>query len=175
MATTEVILTENIPGLGAEADIVNVKSGYARNYLVPQGLAYYLTPGALRTLNTLKAKRAEREARELNEAEALSKKIEKLTLDLVLETGETGKSFGSITSQDIAQKLKETLAGTEIDRHKIVLDHPIKTTGPKEVEIRLHPDVVANLALSISAAGAPEEEEAETEEKPKRRSKAQAD
>src|SRR5947208_4112862 len=138
MPTTEVILIENIPGLGAEADVVKVKAGFARNFLVPKGMAYEVTPGSLKKLNTLKAKRAEREARELNEAEELARKINKLKLTMILETGETGKAFGAITAKDIAEKLKGELGGMEIERHKIALDHPIKDSGPHEIAIKLH-------------------------------------
>ena len=104
MPNTEVILTAKIESLGAEADIVKVKAGYARNFLVPRGLALEVTPATLKRLNLLKAKRAEREAKELNEAEDLARKINKLKITLELETGETGKAFGSITAQDIGNQ-----------------------------------------------------------------------
>src|SRR5215207_9532678 len=133
MSTTEVILTEKIASLGAEADVVKVKRGYARNFLVPRGKALEVTPATLKRLNLLKAKRAEREAKELNEAEEISRKINKLKITLELETGETGKAFGSITAADIAAKLKSELGGVEIDRHKIHLEKPIKESGPHEV------------------------------------------
>ena len=99
MPTTEVILTDNVPGLGAEADVVKVRRGYARNYLLPQGKACEVTPAALRQLDTLKKKRAEREAREMNEAEEVSRKIGKARLTFTLATGESGKAFGSVTAQ----------------------------------------------------------------------------
>ena len=100
MPTTEVILTEKIEHLGAEADIVKVKRGYARNFLVPQGKALEVTPATLKRINMFKSKRAEREAKELNEAEELARRINKLKLNMELETGETGKAFGSITAAD---------------------------------------------------------------------------
>lgn len=163
MATTEVILTTNIPGLGAEADVVKVRSGFARNFLLPQGKAYELTPGALRQLDALKAKRAEREARELNEADELARRINKSRLIFTLETGETGKAFGSITAQDIMRRLKNEL-GAEVDRHRIVLEHPIKNTGEQEVPIKLHADVTARLVFTVkSAAEETPKEEAPTE------------
>src|SRR6202022_4684505 len=86
MPSTQIILTENVPGLGAEADVVKVRRGYARNYLLPQGKAYEVTPASLRELDNLKKKRAEREARELNEAEELARRIGKLRLTFTLET-----------------------------------------------------------------------------------------
>ena len=118
MAVTEVILKENVPGLGAEADMVKVRRGFARNYLVPQGKAYEVTPANLKRLNLLKGKRAEREARELNEAEELARKINRVKLEFILETGETGKAFGSVTAKDIEDKLQAE-AGIAVDRHRI--------------------------------------------------------
>jgi large subunit ribosomal protein L9 len=152
MAISEIILTENIPGLGAEADIVKVKAGYARNFLVPQGKALEVTPATLKKINLLKAKRAEREARELNEAEDLARRINKLRITLQLETGESGKAFGSITATDIANKLKAELSGIEIDRHKIVLDRPIKDTGAHEIPIKLHHDITATLVVNVKSS-----------------------
>jgi large subunit ribosomal protein L9 len=159
VSSTEVILTENVPGLGAEADVVKVRRGYARNFLLPHGKAYEVTPASLRQLNNLKAKRAEREARELNEAEELARRINKLRVVFTLETGETGKAFGSLTAQDLVTRIKNEL-GYEIDRHKIVLDHPIKTTGEHEVQIKLHHDVVASFNFQVKSAEEPKMEEA---------------
>src|SRR5438477_8956073 len=154
MPLTELILTENVPGLGAEADLVKVRRGYARNYLLPRGKAYEVTPATLRKLNALKQKRAEREARELNEAEELARRIGKARFVFTLETGETGKAFGSVTAQDIVNRIKNEL-GTEIDRHEIVLERPIKDTGEHEVAIRLHHDVTAQLVFQVTSAAEP--------------------
>ena len=150
MPSTEVILTENIPGLGAEADVIKVRRGYARNFLLPKGKAYEVTKQSLRQLDNLKAKRAAREATELNEAEELARRIGKLKVVFTLETGETGKAFGSVTAQDIVKRLKNEL-GNEIDRHRIVLEHPLKTTGEHEVSIKLHHDVTAKFAFQIKS------------------------
>jgi large subunit ribosomal protein L9 len=170
MPTTEVILTAKIYNLGAEADIVKVKTGYARNFLIPTGKALEISPTALRRLNILKAKRAEREAQEMNESQDLARKINKLKLDIELETGETGKAFGSITAADIAVKLKEALGGNiEIDRHKIQIDRPIKESGKHEVTVKLHHDVTAVFEVNVNAKGAKEAaaaEAAEEAEKP---------
>jgi large subunit ribosomal protein L9 len=172
MPLTELILTENVPGLGAEADVVKVRRGYARNYLLPRGKAYEVTPGTLRKLDALKQKRAEREARELNEAEELARRIGKARLIFTLETGETGKAFGSVTAQDIVNRLKNEL-GTDIDRHKIVLERPIKDTGEHEVAIRLHHDVTAQLVFQLKSAEEPRDRGAEpttgAAEEPKKR------
>ncbi len=159
MPSTEIILTENVPGLGAEADVVKVRRGYARNYLLPRGKAHELTPASLRQLDALKAKRAEREARELNEAEELARRIGKARIIFTLETGETGKAFGSITAQDIVNRLKNEV-GVEIDRHKILLERPIKDTGEHEIAIKLHHDVTAQFVFQVKSAEAPKAETA---------------
>ena len=175
MPDAEIILKENIPGLGAEADIVKVRKGYARNHLIPTGKAYEVTPSNLKRLNQLKTKRAEREARELNEAEEFGHKIDKIKLEFALQTGETGRAFGSVTAKDIEDKLQADF-GITIDRHKIDLERPIKESGEKEVSIKLHHDVVATLKIEIkSVAPAPpareESDAAEAKSKARRKTK----
>jgi large subunit ribosomal protein L9 len=150
MSQTEVILTAHIPSLGAEADVIKVRRGYARNFLIPRGMAHEVTPASLRMTDSLKARRAEREARELNEANDLAKRLGKVKLAFVLETGESGKAFGAITAKDIADRLKAE-SGHDIDRHLIVLDRPIKETGDFTVNLRLHPDVQTSLKFSVSS------------------------
>ncbi len=166
MAICEVILNEKIEGLGSEADVVKVRAGYARNFLVPKGKAYPVTPVTLRKLNQLKSKRAEREAEELNEAQELSRRINKLKLTMILETGESGKAFGSITAKDLADKLHSELGGKHIDRHKIVLEHPIKSTGLHEVPVKLHPDVTTKISLNVKSSTLDVSEESKQESAP---------
>ncbi len=150
MAFQEVILTEKIATLGAESDIVRVRAGYARNFLIPKGKALEKTASNLSRLNALKTKRAEREASELNDAQELARKINKLKITLELETGETGKAFGSITNHDLADKIRAELGGkVEIDRHKIELDSPIKTAGDYDIAVKLHHDVAAKFHLTV--------------------------
>ena len=151
MAHSEVILTANIPNLGAEADIVKVRRGYARNFLLPQGKALEVTKSSLRQINHLKAKRAEREAREVTAAEELAVRINKINLKFSLETGGTGKAFGSITAKDIHDRLAKELGAIEIPKHAVVLDRAIKEGGDHEVSVKLHPDVTAKLRVQISA------------------------
>jgi large subunit ribosomal protein L9 len=148
MALTEIILKENIPGLGAEADIVKVRTGYARNFLVPKGKAYEVTPGNLKRLTQLQGKRSEREAQELNEAEEFARRINKAKLDFTLEAGETGKAFGSVSVKDIEDKL-QTEHGITLDRHRLQLDRPIKESGFQEIPVRLHADVTATLRVEV--------------------------
>lgn len=168
MAHTEVILTTNLPPLGAEADIVRVRRGYARNFLVPHGKALEVSKGALRSINHLKARRAEREAREVTAAEELAARINKLKLTLTLETGETGKAFGSITAKDLVGKVEAELKDVTLPRHAITLDKGIKESGDHEIPVRLHPDVTAKLKVKIAAAQS-EEDEAAAEDTVKKR------
>jgi large subunit ribosomal protein L9 len=160
MPSTQIILTENIPGLGAEADVVKVRRGFARNFLLPQGKAYEVTKSSLRKLDMLKAKRAEREAKELNDAEEIARRIGKSKMIFTLETGETGKAFGSVTANDIATRLKNEV-GADIERHRIVLEHPIKSTGEHEISIKLHPDVTATMKFTVKSSTEPKPEAAE--------------
>ena len=172
MATSEVILTEAVPSLGAEADIVKVRAGYARNFLIPGGKALEVTPASLRKINNLKAKRAEREARELNEAEAVATKINKLRLNLKLETGETGKAFGSITAADLLERIASEIKDLVLPKHAIVLDRPLKESGEHQIPVKIHSDVTATLRIEIAAT--PKFDQAADEEagsrKPRRKS-----
>ena len=150
MSKTEVILTHNIVGLGAESDHVKVAPGYARNYLYPQGLAIPLTGANKRRIEVLRQRRAEREAHEFNTMSELSKSVSKLTCTIKVKTGEDGKMFGSVTSGTIADELKH-LFDITLDKKKIHLDHPIKTLGDHEVELRLHPEVTTTLKVHIES------------------------
>jgi large subunit ribosomal protein L9 len=145
----DVILKTKIEGLGSEADIVSVKPGYARNYLIPKDFAAPATKATKRQVEELRRKRAEREAQELNDAQELAGKLGKLKLVFVLESGEgSEKVFGSVTSQAIADKLKE--AGHTIDRKKIDLPKPIKDLGEHEVPVKLGSDIVAKLNVTVN-------------------------
>jgi large subunit ribosomal protein L9 len=175
MADTQIILKENIPGLGAEADIVKVRKGFARNHLIPTGKAYEVTASNLKRLNHLKGMRAEREARELNDAEDFSRKLGKLKLEFILETGETGKAFGSVTTRDIEEKLQAE-HGITIDRHRIDLERPIKESGEKEISIKLHHNVTATLKVEIKSSTPPaaaheESDSSEAKSRAKRKTK----
>jgi len=151
MANAQVILREKVEGLGSEADVVKVRAGYARNFLIPQGKAYEATRGNLRHLEALKAARARREAAELEEAQALATKISKLRPKFTLELGQGGKAFGSVTSIDIHKELEA--AGFEIDRHAILLEKPIKRSGKNEVVVQVHPEVSTTLVVNVEATG----------------------
>ena len=157
MANAQVILKEKIEGLGAEADVVKVRAGYARNFLIPQGKAFEANRSNLRHVEALKTARAAREAVELVELQELAAKISKLKPKFVLSTGQGGKAFGSVTNMDIHKELEA--AGIVIDRHSIELEKPVKKSGKTEVQIRLHPEVIATLTITVDA-GAEEEAEA---------------
>jgi large subunit ribosomal protein L9 len=155
MATTQVILKEKIKGLGAEADVVKVKRGYARNFLVPVGKAYEATKGNLRQIENLKKVRAKREAEELAEAEKTAAKLKKVKLKMTLATGANGKAFGSITTIDIAKALEEQSKIT-LDRHQIQLDKPIKSTGKHEVNVKVLGEVACFIRIDVTAEGSAE-------------------
>ncbi|MGW8180857.1 MAG: 50S ribosomal protein L9 [bacterium] len=165
MAKTDVILTSNIIGLGAESDQVTVAAGYARNYLIPEGLAIPLTGANKRRLEVLRQRRAEREAHELNSMSELAKSLEKLVLIVKVKTGEDGKMFGSITSGAIADELKHQF-DISLDKRKIELEEPIKAVGEHEVAMNLHHDVKGTLKLRVeSTTPLPVAEEASAAEK----------
>jgi len=145
----EVILREDIKTLGRAGEMVRVKPGYARNYLLPQGLAYEATEGNRKRIAAETRVRAAKDQAERTEAERGAGTLSGLTLTLKGKAGEEGKLFGSITSQDIAEALASE--GYSFDRRKIELEHPIKSTGTHAVSLRLHPDVHAELRVSVVA------------------------
>jgi large subunit ribosomal protein L9 len=155
MANAQVILKEKIEGLGAEADVVKVRAGYARNFLIPQGKAYEASRSNLRHVEALKAARARREAEEIGAFQEIATKISKLSPKFTLSTGQGGKAFGSVTSIDIHKELEAN--GIVIDRHAIDLEKPIKKSGKSDVNIRLHPQVAAILTISVAAGEQSEE------------------
>jgi large subunit ribosomal protein L9 len=148
MSKTEVILTHNIVGLGAESDQVKVAAGYARNYLFPQRLAVPLTQVNERHIGALRQRRAEREAHEFNSMTELSKALSKLICVIKVKAGEDGKMFGSVTAGMIADELKHQF-DISLDKKKIRLEHPIRATGDHEVELHLHPEVKGTLKVRV--------------------------
>jgi large subunit ribosomal protein L9 len=150
MARIEVILTHSVAGLGAESDHVKVAAGYARNHLIPQGLAIPLTAANKRRLEVLRQRRAERESHEYNTMSELGRSIGKLVLVLKVRTGEDGKLFGSVTANTIVEELKHQFDVT-LERKKVHLDGPLRGTGDHDVELRLHPEVTANLKVRIES------------------------
>src|SRR4051812_45264047 len=145
----EVILREDIKTLGQAGEMVRVKPGYARNYLLPQGLAYEATEGNKKRIAAETRVRSAKNQAERTEAERFAATLNGVTLTLSGKAGEEGKLFGSITSQDIADALARQ--GYTVDRRRIELEHPIKSIGSHTVAVRLHPEVNAELRVSVVA------------------------
>lgn len=145
----EVILREDIKTLGKAGDLVRVKPGYARNFLLPRGLAFEATEGNKKRIAAEGKARAVRHASERAEAEQAAGVLGGLTLALTAKAGEGDRLFGSITAQDIADAL--AARGHQIDKRKIELEHPIKTLGTHAVSIRLHPEVHAAVTVTVAA------------------------
>ena len=145
----EVILREDVKTLGRAGEMVRVKPGYARNYLLPQGLAFEATEGNKKRIAAESKARASRDQAEKTEAQKVATTLSDVMLNLSGKAGEEGKLFGSITSQDVADALAR--AGHTVDKRRIELDHPIKTIGEHAVTIRLHAEVHAQLRVSVVA------------------------
>ncbi len=143
----KVILRQDMDRLGKAGEVVSVKDGYARNYLIPRQLAYAATPGNLRRFEEEKKRMMLQSEREKRHAETLAKELEKASCTISMAVGEEDKLFGSVTSQDIAEALKEK--GIEIDRRKIQLEEPIKALGIYTVPVKLHPEVTANIKVWV--------------------------
>ncbi|MFL5507305.1 MAG: 50S ribosomal protein L9 [Gemmatimonadales bacterium] len=145
----EVILRQDVQSLGKAGEMVRVKPGYARNFLLPKGLAFEATEGNKKRIAAESKARDTRLASEKAEASALADRLGAATVSLKGKAGEEGKLFGSITAQDIADGLKAQ--GLEVDRRRIELEHPIKTLGFHSVAVRLHPDVHAEVKVNVVA------------------------
>ena len=177
MAKVEVILTSSIVGLGAESDQVKVTAGYARNYLLPQGLAIPMTQSNKKRLESLRKRRAEREASEFNTMTELAKALSKLVAVISVKTGDDGKLFGAVTAGTIADQLK-TQFDITLDKRKIHLEQPIKTLGEYEAELRLHPEIKGALKVRVESStppATPAELEAKEAEKAARAERARAE
>ncbi|MDW7644099.1 MAG: 50S ribosomal protein L9 [Desulfuromonadales bacterium] len=146
----EIILTENVENLGNIGDMVKVKPGYARNYLVPHGLAMEANTRNIKELEHQKRQMARKMEKITEAANLLKGKIEAATCVISHRAGEEGKLYGAVTTMEIEAKLKE--AGIEIDRKKIQLDEPIKTLGTHEVPVKLQAGVVATIKVNVVAA-----------------------
>jgi large subunit ribosomal protein L9 len=147
MAHHEVLLVKPVENLGAEGDQVKVRAGYARNYLLPRSIAVPLTGSNRKQVEALKKRRAEREAHELSGAQAVAGLIEKTRIAFAVKTGEGGKMFGAVTTNDIHEKLAQ--AGIEIEKRKIQLHTPVKALGQHTVKIKLHADVSVDLNFDV--------------------------
>jgi large subunit ribosomal protein L9 len=143
----QVILLENVSSLGKAGDLVKVSDGYGRNYLIPQKKALLATEKSLKVIEHQKRQVQQRTEKTKKDAEKMAQRIEKLSITFVKTVGESGKLFGSVTSMDIENYLKEN--GIEVDRKKISLEEPIKNLGIFTVPIKLHPEVTTHLKVWV--------------------------
>ena len=151
MAHTKVLLREDVDDLGARGEIVRVRAGYARNYLLPRNLAVEATTGNVKGIEAERAALLKKEAKERASAEAQSQQMGSLDLEFRRKAGEQGALYGSVTSMDIAEALRER--GYEIDRHRIHLREPLKRLGEYTVPVRLHREVSLDLKVRVASEG----------------------
>jgi large subunit ribosomal protein L9 len=151
MAHTKVLLREDVDDLGARGEIVRVRSGYARNYLLPRNLAVEATAGNVKGIESELAELLKKEAKERASADAQSEHMGALELEFKRKAGEQGHLYGSVTSMDVAEALKER--GYEIERHRIHLREPLKRVGEYTVPVRLHREVTIDLKVRVAPEG----------------------
>jgi len=164
--STQIILTAVVDNLGAEGDTVTVADGYARNFLIPKGLAMPATSGNLRRVESLRKKREASLAAQLEGAKTTATRLVKQSYTITAAAGEDGKLYGSVTSADISEALQKE--GIEVDRRKIVLEHPIHELGVYDVDVKLHPEVATKVKIWVvgpEGEGGPAKEPAVAEEK----------
>ena len=148
---SKLILTNEVSGVGSAGDVVEVKNGYARNYLIPQGLAVVWSRGGEKQVEQIRAARTARELATLEEAQALKSKIEGTKVKLAVKTGQDGRLFGSVKTEHIAAAVESAGIGA-IDKRKIEIANPIKFTGEHEATVRLRDDIVATITVQVVAA-----------------------
>jgi len=144
----KIILTQEVSGLGTPGDIVEVKNGYGRNYLLPQGFAIQWSKGAEKQVTVIKRARSAREIRDLGQANEVKDQLSKLQVKLTARSGNGGRLFGSITPAEIVDAVKAA-GGPVLDRRRLELTGPIKTTGSYNVQVKLHPEVTATFPVNV--------------------------
>jgi len=147
----KLILTHEVSRLGAPGDIVEVKDGYGRNYLMPRGFAVRWTKGAAKQIDTLKKARQSREVRDLGHAQEIRSQLEAMTVQLPVRAGDTGRLFGAVTVVDIAQAITAS-GGPEVDRRRIDVRQPIKSLGSHTVTVRVHDEASADVTVEVVPA-----------------------
>jgi large subunit ribosomal protein L9 len=147
----KLILTNEVTGLGAPGDVVEVAGGYGRNYLVPRGLAMPWTRGAEKQIDLIKRARAARDIRGVDDAKEAAKRLSALTVQLGVRAGAQGRLFGSVSASDIAEAVRKA-GGPELDRRRIEISTPIRTVGTHQVTVRLHPEVSTTLDVEVRAS-----------------------
>ena len=148
----KLILSQEVEGLGAPGDIVEVKDGYGRNYLLPQGFAIPWTRGGEKQVSSIKRARSAREIRDLGHANEVRTQLENLKVQLKARTGTGGRLFGSVTPTEVQEAVKAA-GGPDLDKRRIELPGHIKAVGQYTVSVKLHPEVTARFALSVVSAG----------------------
>ena len=146
----KLILTQEVTGLGAPGDVVEVKDGYGRNYLVPRGLAIVWTRGGEKTIDSIKKARDSRAVRDSDHAAQVKAALEGSTFQVKVRAGEGGRLFGAVTTADIASAIVD--AGAEVDKRTIVVANPIKSLGAHTVTVKVHDDVEAQVNLNVVSA-----------------------
>ena len=146
----KLILTQEVSGLGSAGDVVEVKDGYGRNYLVPRGFAIRWTRGGEKTIESIRRSREAKAVRDADHAAEVKAKLEGSTFNVPVRAGAEGRLFGAVTATDIAAALAG--AGGEVDRRSIVLGNPIKSTGPHTVKVKVHDEVEATVNLNVVPA-----------------------
>jgi large subunit ribosomal protein L9 len=147
----KIILTQEVSGLGTPGDIVEVKDGYGRNYLLPQGFAIAWSKGAEKQVATIKRARDAREIRDLDHAKEIKAQLEALTVKLGARAGDGGRLFGSVTPVEIVAAVKAA-GGPSLDRRRVELSGSIKSLGAYPVQVKLHPEVTAKFSLNVVPA-----------------------
>jgi large subunit ribosomal protein L9 len=147
----KIILTQEVNGLGAPGDIVEVKDGYGRNYLLPQGFAIKWTRGAEKQVAVIKRARGAREIRDLGHANEVKGQLEALSVKLAVRAGDTGRLYGSVTPAEIVDAVRSA-GGPALDRRRIQVSSAVKSVGDYKVQVKLHPDVTATFNLAVTAA-----------------------
>ncbi|MBO8187261.1 50S ribosomal protein L9 [Streptomyces spirodelae] len=147
----KIILTNEVSGLGAAGDVVEVKDGYARNYLVPRGFAIRWTKGGEKDVEQIRRARKIREIATIEQANEVKSQLEGLRVGLKVRAGEQGRLFGSVTPADIADAIKAS-GGPDVDKRRIEVGSPIKSLGAHQVAVRLHADVSATVGVDVAAA-----------------------
>lgn len=146
----KLILTQEVSNLGSPGDIVEVKDGYGRNYLLPRNVAIRWTKGAAKQVESIKAAREAHAIHDLEEAQTRKASLEASAINVPVQAGESGRLFGAVTVSDIAAAVNE--AGASVDKRRIELGNPIKSLGAHEIAVRLHPEVVAQVKLNVVAS-----------------------
>ena len=148
----KLILTAAVDNLGLAGDVVEVKDGYGRNYLVPRGFAIRWTKGGEKQIDGIKRSRDAREIRGLDHANEVRQQLEALSIELPVRAGDTGKLFGAVTAADVANAIKKA-GGPTVDKRSVEISKPIKTLGPHTVGVRLHDAVTAHIELGVIKQG----------------------